>query len=591
MLNLFILLLERVGLIILIAYILMNINHFKTMMNEREKRRSQWQLIIIFGCFSMISNFTGIQIRGDEIINGTVYNHLDPDASLANTRVLTIGVSGLIGGPFVALAVAVISGMYRVYIGGADAYIYLISSIFIALISGYFGYKAMRANRYPTIVKGACIGGTTEIIQMLCILLFSDNTEHAWTLVKLIAIPMISINSIGTAIFLSIILSTIKQEEETRAIQTHDVLQLANQTLPYFRSGLNEQSAKKAAEIILNLMRVSAVAITNRKDILTHVGVASDHHVAQKAIITNLSKRAIQSGTLKEAYSSEEIGCNHPGCLLEAAIVVPLRVKNDVVGTLKLYFTNKYDVNYSDKQLATGLAEIFSSQLELGQAETQSALIRDAEIKSLQAQVNPHFFFNAINTISALVRIDSEKARELLLQLSQFFRSNLQGARNNTISLEKELQQVESYLSLEQARYPDRFNVSFDIDRTCYGALVPPFAIQILVENAIKHAFKNRKYNNEIIVKAHKAQTGLVISVSDNGHGIPYEKLDKIGKTSVHSESGTGSALENLNRRLDGLFGYEASLQIHSDHQGTQVSCTIPYHNLEEEKIESNHCR
>ncbi|PTF52574.1 sensor histidine kinase, partial [Staphylococcus cohnii] len=139
--------------------------------------------------------------------------------------------------------------------------------------------------------------------------------------------------------------------------------------------------------------------------------------------------------------------------------VVPLRVKNDVVGTLNLYFTNQYDVNVSDKQLATGLAEIFSSQLELGQAEAQSALIRDAEIKSLQAQVNPHFFFNAINTISALVRIDSEKARELLLQLSQFFRSNLQGARNNTISLENELQQVESYLSLEQARYPDRFNV------------------------------------------------------------------------------------------------------------------------------------
>ncbi|MEB7801930.1 sensor histidine kinase [Staphylococcus xylosus] len=582
MLNLFILLLERVGLIILIAYILMNINHFKSMMNDREKRRSQWQLIIIFGCFSMLSNFTGVQIRGDEIINGTVYNHLSPDASLANTRVLTIGVSGLIGGPFVALAVSLISGIYRVYIGGADAYIYLISSIIIALVSGYFGHKAMRANRYPTIVKGALIGGATEIIQMLCILVFSDNTLHAWTLVKLIALPMISINSIGTAIFLSIILSTIKKEEETRAIQTHDVLQLANQTLPYFRSGLNEQSAKQAAEIILNLMRVSAVAITNRKDILTHVGVASNHHVAQKTIITDLSKIAIQTGTLKEAYSSKEIGCNHPGCPLEAAIVVPLYVKNEVVGTLKLYFTNKHDVNFSDKQLATGLADIFSSQLELGQAETQNALIRDAEIKSLQAQVNPHFFFNSINTISALVRIDSEKARELLLQLSQFFRSNLQGTRNNTISLEKELQQVEAYLSLEQARYPDRFNLSFDIDDSSYGALVPPFAIQILVENAIKHAFKNRKYDNNIIVKAHQNNYGLNISVSDNGQGIPVNKLDKIGKTSVYSESGTGSALENLNQRLDGLFGYKAKLQFESNKQGTKVSCTIPHHTTEE---------
>ena len=584
MLNLFILLLERVGLIIIIAYILMNINHFKTMMNQRDKRSSQWQLIIIFGCFSMISNFTGIQINGNEVVNGSVYNHLDPEASLANTRVLTIGVSGLIGGPFVAIFVAMISGIYRVYIGGADAYIYLISSIFIALVSGYFGYRAMRARQYPTIVKGTIIGGTTEVIQMICILIFSDNTEHAWSLVKLIALPMISINSIGTAIFLSIILSTIKQEEETRAIQTHDVLQLANETLPFFRSGLNEHSDKQAATIILNLMRVSAVAITNRKDILTHVGAASDHHVAQKQIITNLSKQAIQAGTLKEAYSREDIGCNHPECPLEAAIVVPLSVKNDVVGTLKLYFTNKHDVSHSDKQLASGLAEIFSSQLELGQAETQSALVRDAEIKSLQAQVNPHFFFNAINTISALVRIDSEKARKLLLQLSQFFRSNLQGARNNTISLEKELQQVEAYLSLEQARYPDRFDVSFNIEDSCYGALVPPFAIQILIENAIKHAFKNRKYNNRIIVTAYKTEDGLYISVEDNGSGIPDDKINNIGKTRVYSDLGTGSALENLNHRLEGLFGITAKMHIHSSKDGTNVSYTIPFYIREEEK-------
>ena len=102
-------------------------------------------------------------------------------------------------------------------------------------------------------------------------------------------------------------------------------------------------------------------------------------------------------------------------------------------------------------------------------------------------------FFNAINTISALVRIDSEKARKLLLQLSQFFRSNLQGARNNTITLEKELQQVEAYLSLEQARFPNRFHIDYHIDKQYHHILIPPFIIQILVENAIKHAFKIEK--------------------------------------------------------------------------------------------------
>ena len=99
---------------------------------------------------------------------------------------------------------------------------------------------------------------------MGCILLFTNNLHHAITLVSFIALPMIIINSLGTAIFLTIILSTIKQEEQMRAVQTHDV-QLANETLPYFRSGLNEKSAQQAAEIILKLMQVSAVAITNKK--------------------------------------------------------------------------------------------------------------------------------------------------------------------------------------------------------------------------------------------------------------------------------------------------------------------------------------
>ena len=117
MLNLFILLLERVGLIILLAYILMNINHFKTMMSERDKWRSKFQLIIIFGIFSMISNFTGIEIENGHIVSD-IYYHLSKDASMANTRVLTIGVSGLIGGPWVAIIVGIISGLCRLYIGG-----------------------------------------------------------------------------------------------------------------------------------------------------------------------------------------------------------------------------------------------------------------------------------------------------------------------------------------------------------------------------------------------------------------------------------------------------------------------------------------
>ena len=576
MFSLFILLLERVGLIIIVAYLLMNVPYFKKMMSERSNLSSQIQLLIVFGLFAAVSNFTGVEIRNNEILSSQIFSKISDDAVIANTRVLTISVAGLIGGPVVGIGVGIVSGITRYLIGGVDAYTYVISSALIGLTSGYFGYRAMTNNRYPNVLTGVILGAIMEVIQMICIIVFATNTEYALDIVKLIALPMIMINSLGVAIFLSIIISTIQQEQRMRAVQTHDVLNLANQTLPYFRAGLNEASATQAAQIIKDLMKVSAVSITNKTDILAHVGAASDHHVPRKKIITDLSKQVIKSGEIKEAHNRHEIGCTHPGCPLEGAIVIPLYVHNEVTGTLKLYFTDSNKLTYVERRLAEGLANIFSSQIELGEIETQSKLLKDAEIKSLQAQVNPHFFFNAMNTISALIRVDSERARELLLNLSNFFRSNLQGAKSTSITIEKEIQQVEAYLALEQARFPERFNIHFDIDKALKYAKVPPFIIQILVENAIKHAFHNRKSNNDVYVKVKEGQQTIEISVEDNGFGIPEEKRAHIGHNEVSSTSGTGSALENLNKRLIGLYNSNAQLNFTTSDSGTKFYTSIP---------------
>ncbi|RAI80939.1 sensor histidine kinase [Macrococcoides caseolyticum subsp. hominis] len=576
MFSLFILLLERVGLIIIVAYLLMNVPYFKKMMSERLNLSSQIQLLIVFGLFAAVSNFTGVEIRNNEILSSQIFSKISDDAVIANTRVLTISVAGLIGGPVVGIGVGIVSGITRYLIGGVDAYTYVISSALIGLTSGYFGYRAMTNNRYPNVLTGVILGAIMEVIQMICIIVFATNTEYALDIVKLIALPMIMINSLGVAIFLSIIISTIQQEQRMRAVQTHDVLNLANQTLPYFRAGLNEASATQAAQIIKDLMKVSAVSITNKTDILAHVGAASDHHVPRKKIITDLSKQVIISGEIKEAHNRHEIGCTHPGCPLEGAIVIPLYVHNEVTGTLKLYFTDSNKLTYVERRLAEGLANIFSSQIELGEIETQSKLLKDAEIKSLQAQVNPHFFFNAMNTISALIRVDSERARELLLNLSNFFRSNLQGAKSTSITIEKEIQQVEAYLALEQARFPERFNIHFDIDEALKYAKVPPFIIQILVENAIKHAFHNRKSNNDVYVKVKEGQQTIEISVEDNGFGIPEEKRAHIGHNEVSSTSGTGSALENLNKRLIGLYNSNARLNFTTSDTGTKFYTSIP---------------
>lgn len=215
----------------------------------------------------------------------------------------------------------------------------------------------------------------------------------------------------------------------------------------------------------------------------------------------------------------------------------------------------------------------------------EQGLLKDAEIKSLQAQVNPHFLFNAINTISALMRFDSEKARHLLLQLGHYFRANINSTRQNLVSIETELNHLEAYLTIEQARFPNRYDIMITIPEDLKSATIPPFLIQILVENALKHAFVGRKSNNKVWVEAQrKRDKQLELVVRDNGQGIELHKLKSLGKEVVASQEGTGSALENLNKRLISLYGDKAFFDIKSSQEGSCFTLIIPLQQLEEEK-------
>lgn len=137
--------------------------------------------------------------------------------------------------------------------GGSAPYTYFISSLLIGGLSGLVGRVSLTHKRYPQVWQGSLCGALMEVIQMLCILIFLPDKEQAWTLIQTIALPMVFVNALGTGIFLSIILGTLRQEESMKAVQTHDVLELANKTLPYFRQGLTEASAQKAALEIKSL--------------------------------------------------------------------------------------------------------------------------------------------------------------------------------------------------------------------------------------------------------------------------------------------------------------------------------------------------
>ena len=583
MLNLVLMMIERVGLIVILGFLLSHIKTFRRLLHKQDGYVDKLKLICIFSVFTIVSNYTGIEIAGNTIMNENWLQGVSSSSTIANTRIMGVGISGLLGGPIVGIGVGSIAGIHRYMLGGTTALSCAISSILAGVITGYIGYIFKKYNRTITPKFSAILSVFIVSLEMIMILLI---VEDGMSIVKTIAIPMILVNSFGSFILLSMIQAILRQEENAKALQTHKVLRIADKTLPYFRQGLTEESCKHVAQIIHRFTGTDAVSLTDTEKILAHVGLASDHHIPSHSLITGLSKEVLHTGKIMKAKSREVINCQHEGCPLQAAIVIPLTSHGNTIGTLKLYFKNPNQLSRVEEELAEGLAKIFSTQLELGEAELQSKLLQDAEIKALQAQINPHFLFNAINTVSALCRTDVEKARKLLLQLSVYFRCNLQGARQLLIPLEQELNHVQAYLSLEQARFPNKYEVKMYIEDELKTTLVPPFVLQLLVENALRHAFPKKQPVCEVEVHVFEKEGMVHFEVKDNGQGIEEERLEQLGKMVVSSKKGTGTALYNINERLIGLFGKETMLHIESElNKGTEITFIIPKKVGEEEPV------
>jgi len=575
MLTLIPLMLERVGILIIVAFILSRMKSFRQVIHNERGIAAKVTIIAIFGAFGIISNYTGVEIGHGMVTSQDWLTDVDTAGAIANTRIMGVVIGGLLGGPMIGIGVGFIAGLHRLSLGGFTAVACAVSTIFAGVVTGFLS-KRFKIEESGSTWKAVIMGILMECLQMGIILLLAKPFDEALNLVKLIACPMIAINGFGTLLFLLIIQDIFHEQERTRALQTHKALYIANQTLPFFRQGLNKESCTKAAEIILKWTGADAIAITNQQQVLAHVGAASDHHLPSGTMATELTKKVLDQGRIIIAKSAKEIQCFNPNCPLEAAIVLPLKVDDKTVGTLKLYFTNSSKLDRVEQELAEGLGKLFSGQLEMAELERQRRLLKDAEIKALQAQVHPHFLFNAINTISSLVRKDADQARKLLIQLSVFFRSNLQGARQMLIPLEKELEHVEAYLSIEQARFPDRYSVQVEIDPSLEEVLIPPFTLQPLVENAIRYAFSKTK-TGTVRVRAFQDEGRMVLVTEDDGKGITEEKLAVLGNETVDSADGTGTALWNIKKRIEELYGPDASLQIDSKlDKGTKVVIKLP---------------
>jgi two-component system LytT family sensor kinase len=193
--------------------------------------------------------------------------------------------------------------------------------------------------------------------------------------------------------------------------------------------------------------------------------------------------------------------------------------------------------------------------------------IVSAELRALRAQLNPHFLFNALNTIAALIPHESEKAEAMVVQLAKVFRHLLTHSEKSFSSLQEELEFLRTYLDIEKLRFGERLTVEFDIGQDVVTATIPSLILQPLVENALKHGLAAKRGDNQLMIRAGRSGDALSLAVEDNGVGISAGRIERA----------SGVGLRNIRERLRTIYGPRASLVLENiAHGGSRALVIIP---------------
>ncbi|OGR14838.1 MAG: hypothetical protein A2097_11555 [Desulfobacula sp. GWF2_41_7] len=562
-LNLFKSLAEHLGLICAAAFILLSSRTLQRVISRDLTRKDKLIFIIFFGAFGIFGTYDGNPING----------------VIANLRAISMIIAGLLGGPLVGFGAGLIAGGHRFLtdIHGLSSFPCGLGTFIEGFVAGII--SVYLKNGVLNWKIAAAIGFFGETLHMGLVLIISKPFQTAWEVVRLVGGPMIILNSIGAACLIKMISMVVKKRERRASIEARKAMAIANQTVIHLREGLTESSAKATAKIIHEHTKVAGVAITDTSSLLAYVGLGQALYQSGQQLMTKTTKTVLDKGEAIFAGNDASAGEEVPYKMYQSAIVVPLMKFNKTIGTLKFYGDKKNPLNYIDFEIAKGLAQLFSTQLELQEIQIKAQLLDRAEIKRLQAQINPHFLFNSLNTIASFCRTNSDRARQLLLELSNYLRKNIKDIREY-IPLEDELRQVESYLAIENARFGDRIRYKIDVAPDARECPIPPLIIQPLVENAVKHGISVKVNGGMIRIEADREKSILHVRVIDNGVGIPQEIIDTVFCKNKSEPFYSSMGLKNVNQRLEQIYGPLSRLKIESSKgHGTTVRINIPYIN------------
>ncbi|ELY4598237.1 sensor histidine kinase [Cronobacter malonaticus] len=539
---------DRAALMLICLFFLIRIRLFRELLHKSAHTPKELLAVTaIFSMFALFSTWSGVPVEG----------------SLVNVRIIAVMSGGILFGPWVGIITGVIAGLHRylIDIGGITAIPCFITSIVAGVISGFISRRVPKAQHWRAGILG---GMLCETLTMILVVVWAPTTALGLDIVSKIGVPMI-LGTVSIGLIVLLVRSVEGEKEASAARQAKLALDIANKTLPLFRH-VNSESLRQVCDIIRRDINADAVAITNTEKVQAYVGVGEHNYQDNSDALSPTTQQALRYGKIiiknnDEAHRTPEI---------HSMLVIPLWEKGVVTGTLKIYYCHAHQITSSLQEMAIGLSQIISTQLEVSRAEQLREMANKAELRALQSKINPHFLFNALNAISSSIRLNPDTARQLIFNLSRYLRYNIELNDDEQIDIKKELYQIKDYIAIEQARFGDKLTVIYDIDDEV-NCRVASLLIQPLVENAIVHGIQPCRGKGVVTISIAQSGSRVRIAVRDTGHGIDPKIVEQLDTNEMPVNK---IGLVNVHHRVKLLYG--EGLHIRRLEPGTEIAFYVP---------------
>lgn len=570
----------NIALLVLVATLLSKLQVIQTTISqERRSFAGQVFLAAVFGAVIILSVYTGIEVGG--------YN--------MNTRVIAAIASGILGGPVVGMYASMIGAVYVYFLSGDPAFAMAsaFSTVLFGLLGGgFYPYFQRGKWKYRDLFFLTCFA---EICDLVIILRMVNPFSLALETVMQAGPLMTVMNAVGILLFISSFNHIFIRQDIESSRQLQRASELAKRCIPLLGNGLRDkENMERLVGVLMESSGWTGVILTDKEKILAweqkeeetegqerqfwpgslpgqdgqdqenrgREGAASLPEISE---IPEIGREAMEKGELLIAYKVPKTSAWYEWMKDYSMIAAPFLIEKEAIGSLIVWTKKQWVFRQSDVELLQNLVEIASAQIALSELERQRMLRQQAEFKALQFQVNPHFLFNALNTISYVCRENSGRARELLVILAEYFRYNL-GEGRYMVPMEEELKHVRDYLEIEKARFEDKLEVTYDLPETM-DIRIPTLILQPIVENAVRYGI-GRDGKRKVHIAAERDPGGIIVTVRDQGKGFQEEILEKLERG---EPVGGSIGLRNVDQRMKRTYGEDHGIQISSTDEGSCV--------------------